>query len=95
MQKAQGKLLLIGKNLECQVQEFIGEIRSYSVVVNNAIILAVAKGIVLAKDANMLSQNGGYLSLTRDWAKRLQSRMGLVKREATTTVKLLLRFLKT
>ena len=80
--------MLIGEDLECQVQEFIREVRSSGGVVNTAITLAAAKGIVLAKDANMLSQNGGYLNLTRDWAKRLLSRMGLVKRKATTTVKI-------
>ena len=36
----------------------------------------------------MLSQNGGYLNLTRGWAKRLLSRMRLVKCKATTTVKI-------
>ena len=83
-----GRPLLIGEDLECQVQEFIREVRSSGGVVNTAITLAAAKGIVLAKDANMLSQNGGYLNLTRDWAKRLLSRMGLVKRKAITTVKI-------
>ena len=48
----------------------------------------MAKGIVLAKDANMLLESGGYLNLTSDWAKRLMSRMGLVKYKATTTVKI-------
>ena len=79
--------LLIDEDLEHQVQEFIREVRSSGGVVNTAITLAAAKGIVLAKDANMLSENGGYLNLTSDWAKRLLSRMGLVKRKATTTVK--------
>ena len=87
-EKKWGRPLLIGEDLECQVQEFIREVRSSGGVVNTAITLAAAKGIVLAKDANMLSQNGGYLNLSRDWAKRLLSRMGLVKCKATTTVKI-------
>ena len=81
--------LLIGEDLERQLQEFISQVRSFGGVVNTAITLAAAKGIVLAKDANMLSENGGgYLNLTRDWGKRLLSRMGLVKRKATTTLKI-------
>ena len=80
--------MLIGKDLERQVQEFIREVRSSGGVVNTPITLAAAKGIVLAKDANMLSQNGGYLNLTSEWAKRLLSRMGLVKCKATTTAKI-------
>ena len=73
--------MLIGEDLEHQVQEFLREVWSSGGVVNTAITLAAAKRIVLAKDANMLSQNGGHLNLTRDWAKRLLSRMGLVKRK--------------
>ena len=36
-----------------------------------SITLAAAKGIVLGRDANnyILAENGGYLDLTRDWAK--------------------------
>ena len=62
--------------------------RSFASIGRIIIIYAAAKGIVLARDANMLSESGGYLSLTSDWAKRLMSRMGLVKRKATTTVKI-------
>ena len=79
--------LLIGKDLKHQVQEFVREVRSSGGFVNTAITLAATKGIVLAEDANMLLQNGGYLNLTSDWAKKLLSRMGLVKRKATTTLK--------
>ena len=87
-EKKRGRPLLIGEDLESQVQEFIREVRASGGVINTAITLAAAKGIVLARDANMLSESGGYLSLTSNWAKRLMSRMGLVKRKATTTVKI-------
>ena len=43
---------------------------------------------MLGKDSNMLAENGGYLDLTRDWAKRLMSRMGLVKHKATIVLKI-------
>ena len=33
-------------------------------VINTAITLAAVKGIILANDANMLLENGGYLNLT-------------------------------
>ena len=42
----------------------------------------------MAKDANILSENGGYLSLTKKWAKRLMTRMGLVKRKGSTAAKI-------
>ena len=53
-----------------------------------SITLAAAKGIVLGKDASILAENGGYLDLTRDWAKQLMSRMGLVKCNVTTALKI-------
>jgi len=84
-EKKQGRPLLIGEDLEAQVQEFIREVRVSGGVINTAITLAAVKGIVLARDANMLSESGGYLS---DWAKRLMSRMRLIKHKATTMVKI-------
>ena len=46
-----------------------------------------AKGVVTAKDANRLAENGGPMLITKDWAKQLLGRMGLLKRQATTKVK--------
>ena len=54
---------------------------------NFQIAVATAKGVVSAKDANLLAENGGPLLITKDWAKRLLGRMGLVKRQATTKAK--------
>ena len=84
-EKRWGRPLLIGEDLDHQVQQFIREVQASGGVVNTALTLAATKGIVLAEDANLLSENGGYLNLTSDWAKRLMSRMGLVKCRATTT----------
>ena len=41
----------------------------------------------MAKDANLLQENGGGINLTKDWANRLLARMGYVKRKATTKAK--------
>ena len=38
-------------------------------------------------DANLLACNGGGISLTKDWAKSLLHRMGMVKRRAITKAK--------
>ena len=54
---------------------------------NTTITLAAAKGIILAKDSNLLIENGGHIDLTKEWAQRLMSRMGLVKRKASIGVK--------
>ena len=44
-------------------------------------------GLVLNKDANLLAENGGHISLTKHWARYLLSRMGFVKRRANTKSK--------
>lgn len=41
----------------------------------------------MAKDANLLAENGGPILITKDWAKRLLDRVGLVKHQATTKAK--------
>ena len=53
---------------------------------NTAIVLATARGVILAKDANLLAEIGGSIDLSKDWAKQLLSRMGYVKRKATSKV---------
>ena len=40
----------------------------------------------MARDANLLVENGGSIDLSKDWAKRLLGRMGFVKRKATSKV---------
>ena len=49
--------------------------------------IAVAEGILLNKDANLLAANGGGIHLTKDWAKYLFKQMGLVKRKGNTKAK--------
>jgi len=68
-EKKRGRPLLVGEEIEAQIWEFIRETRESGCVVNTRVTLAAATGIVMAKDANMLAENGGYLNLTKDWAK--------------------------
>ena len=86
-EKQRGRPLLLGSELDDQVKSFVCEVRSSGGVVNSAIVKAAAKGIILAKDANLLQENGGGINLTKDWANRLLARMGYVKRKATTKAK--------
>ena len=81
MQK-RGRPLMIGEKLEGQVKHYLMEIRKRGGVVNAAIALAVGKGIVRNGDLPYKD-----VELTKDWAKYLLSRMGLVKRKASTSAK--------
>jgi hypothetical protein len=66
------------------VQTFVNNIRTSGGVINTAIVMASARGIVLAKDRPLLFENGGHIELTKSWAVSLLKRMGMVKRKGTT-----------
>ena len=50
-------------------------------------MIATGQGIVKDCDSNLLSENGGHISLTKDWAKYLLKRMNFVKRCSSSTAK--------
>ena len=54
---------------------------------NAHIPIAVGEGILSNKDPSCLVVNGGGIQLTKDCAKYLFRRMGLVKRKVTTKAK--------
>ena len=58
-EKSRGRPLLGGSELEEQVKSFVDQLRSYWAVVNSAIVRAAARGIILAKDVNLLEENEG------------------------------------
>ena len=53
-------------------------------MVNTTITLTAATGIILAKDASLLSQNRGELNLSKEWAQRMMRRVGFVKCKTST-----------
>ena len=71
---SRGRPLLIGSELEEQVKLFVGELRSSRAVVNSTIVRAAARGIILAKDANLLEENGGGINLTKDSSSQPQQK---------------------
>ena len=79
-----GRPLLIGDELDKQVQQYLNDLKKRGCVINTRVAIAVGQGILLNKDANLLASNGGGITLTKDWAKYLFKRMGLVKRKGNT-----------
>ena len=73
-EKSRGSPLFIGSELEEQVKSFVGQLRSSGTVVNSAIVRAAARGIILAKDANLLEENGAGINLTKDSSSRPQQK---------------------
>ena len=56
-EKSRGRPLLIGSELEEQVKSIVGQLRS-----SWAVVRAAARGIILAKDANLLEEYEGALT---------------------------------
>ena len=58
--------------------------------INSAVVIAAAEGILMNKNATLVSKNGEggvKAKLTDDWAKSLLKRMGYVKRKACSKAK--------
>ena len=57
--KKTGRPLLLGNDLDKQVREYAKYLRERSTAVNTAVVIAAAEGIIVNKDASLLSSNGG------------------------------------
>lgn len=51
--------------------------------------MATARVVITSHNANLLTENGGYMNITKDWAKRLLQRMNMVKRKGSTKAKMM------
>ena len=81
--KKTGRPLMLGQDLDKQVQLYLAPLRESGAVVNTSIVIACAMGVVKSHDSNLLQCNGGHIVLSKQWAKYLMERMGLVKRRAS------------
>ena len=85
--KKQGRPLLLGKELDKAVQEYIEATRAVGGVINTAVVMGAAEGIVSARDISKLSSHGGHIAITKTWAKSLLNRMNYVKRKCSNAGK--------
>ena len=85
--KKTGRPLMLGEELDRQVHAYLTALSESGAVVNTAIAIACAKGLVKCHDSNLLVCNGGHILLTKHWAKYLLERMEFVKRRASTKAK--------
>ena len=58
-------------------------------MVNSAIVVAGAEGIIKSYDSNLLKENGGHIACSKSWAKSFLGRLGYVKRRASTKAKVI------
>jgi hypothetical protein len=82
-----GRKALLGDELDSDVQTYIRTLRKSGAVINTAICIAVAEGIVNAHDKQLLTCNGGPITLKKSWAQSLLHRMNMVKRRGSCTAK--------
>ena len=76
--KKQGRPVLIGDELDKEVQAYIKHMREASSAVNTEVVFAATEGILMSHDSK------NKIKLTTAWAKYL---MEYVKRRATTSGK--------
>ena len=76
--KTQGRPLLLSLELDQVVQNYVNALRTVGGVVNTAIVMVAAEGVVSARDAGLLVGHGGHIDITKTWAKSLLRRMGYV-----------------
>ena len=79
-----GRPLLLGDEMDKEVQKYIEEQRKRSVPITRDVVIAAGRGIVMKHDEALLAENGGEINLTKHWAASILGRMNYVKRRGTT-----------
>lgn len=85
--RQQGRPLLLGKELDDKVQQFIITTRANKGVINTSIVMGAAEVIIAANDSSKLLRNGGHIMITKAWVKSLFKRMHFVKRKCSNAGK--------
>jgi len=86
--KKRGRPLLVGDDLDKQVQSYVRATRDGKGAVTTAFVLAAGEAILNHCNKKLSHENGGPIKLTRHWAKSVLDRMNFVKQKATTTAKI-------
>ena len=82
--KKRGRRLLLGEDLDHMVQSYLKKIRQNGGSVSATIVVATARGILLACDKSILVEFSGHVELNEYWVYSLLKQMGFVRRKVTT-----------
>ena len=74
--KKRGHPYLFGEAMDRQLQEYIKSLREAKAVINSAIVISAAEGIIKSHDSNLLECNGGHIKCTKHWAKHFLNPLG-------------------
>ena len=85
-----GRPTLLPEELMKKTIETVNTLRLKGAPVSASVINSVAKGIILANDSSLLTENGGPISLSNYWARNILYRMDkegrkMTRRMATTS----------
>ena len=64
-EKNRGRPILLGDELKAQFREYLNALHANGTVVNTAIAIGCAEGIIKSRDSNLLASNGGYIDLSK------------------------------
>ena len=79
-----GRPVLLGAEVDSQVQLYLQKVRQQGGVVSSRIAMAAARGILMSTDKQRLVEFGGYVNLNRHWAYSLLKRIKFVQRKVIT-----------
>lgn len=82
--KKTGRPPTLSDELTSKLKLFIEAIREGGGVINTAIVIAAATGMLQKRDPASLASNGGHIALKKSWAKYFLGKMNYVKRKSTT-----------
>ena len=88
--KKRGRPSILPENIMAKTIEMVKCLRLKGAPVSSSVIVAVARGMILANDSSLLIENGGSIDLSKNWARHVLYRMEtlgdkLVRRMATTS----------
>ena len=82
--KKTGRPSALSDELTKELKLYIEVIREGGGVINTAIVIAAATGMLQKRDPASLASNGGHITLKKSWAKYFLRKMNYVKRKSTT-----------
>ena len=63
-----GHPFLLGVCMDKELQAYITTLREAGYVINSAIVMGAAEGIIKKHNSNLLVTNGGHIEIKKGWA---------------------------
>ena len=75
---------LVRNDLLQKIKEVLIGVRLSGAVISRKMVISVGNGVLKANDHNTLSEFGGHITLTDDWARSILQSVDWIKRKGTT-----------